>query len=68
MKWHEKLKFARKASRLTVRDIERLTGISSAYVSQIENGKINDPSFFKMVKILQIYNLDINDIFRGNQP
>lgn len=62
MKWYDKLKFARKIKGLSCRDVEESTGISSAYVNQIENGKIKDPSYFKMIKLLRVYNLEYGDI------
>ena len=61
MTWNEKLKFARKVSRLTLRAVEDATGISNAYLSQLENGQIEDPSFFKMMKLVQFYNLEPQD-------
>jgi transcriptional regulator with XRE-family HTH domain len=62
MKWFEKLKFARKVKGLTCKDVEKLSGISNAYINEIENGKIKDPSYFKIVKLLELYNLEHTDI------
>jgi transcriptional regulator with XRE-family HTH domain len=67
MTWNEKLKFARKVSRLTLRAVENATGISNAYLSQLENGQIKDPSFFKMMKLLQFYNLEPQDFIESEK-
>ena len=40
----ENLKQIRKQRGLTLRDVEKLTGISNAYLSQLETGKIKKPS------------------------
>ena len=40
----EFLKSARKAKRLTLREVEQKTGISNAYLSQLESGKVKQPS------------------------
>jgi transcriptional regulator with XRE-family HTH domain len=40
MKTAELLALCRELKGLTVRDVEKKTGISNAYISQIETGKI----------------------------
>jgi transcriptional regulator with XRE-family HTH domain len=40
----ELLKDLRLVNGLTLRDVEELTGISNAYLSQVENGQIKQPS------------------------
>ena len=62
MEWFEKLKFARKVKGFSLRIVEQKTGISNAYLCEIENGKIADPSYFKIVKLLNIYNLSHEDV------
>ncbi|MBW2576205.1 MAG: helix-turn-helix transcriptional regulator [Deltaproteobacteria bacterium] len=62
MKWYEKLKFARKVMQLTLREVADLTGMSNPYICEIEHGQISDPSFFKIVKLLKLYNLKFEDI------
>lgn len=62
MKWYEKLKFARKILRYSLRDVKGRTGISDAYLCEIENGRVNDPSYFKIQKLLTLYNLDHRDL------
>lgn len=62
MKWFEKLKFARKVKGMTLDEVESATIISRSYISEIESGKIKDPSYFKMCELLRIYNLGIEDL------
>lgn len=62
MQWFEKLAFARKIKGVTLREVESETGISNAYLSQLETGKIKDPGFFIMQKLLNFYNLDQGDV------
>lgn len=48
------LKELRDQSGLTLREVEATTGISNAYLSQLENGKIKNPGaqiFFTLAKL-----------------
>lgn len=47
----------RKKKGFTLRKVTKLTGVSDGYLSQLENGKIKNPSY-KIVKLL--YELYIN--------
>ena len=70
MKWYKKLQFARKVAGLSLKEVKKKIGISDAYLSQIENGKIEDPSYFKIRQLLMLYNLnycDIEDIKSNKQ-
>lgn len=49
--WFDMLKQARMSKGLSLRQLEDRTGISNGYISQIENKQIEDPSFFKMIKL-----------------
>lgn len=40
---------------LTLREVESMTGISNAYLSQLENGKIKKPSFDVVQKLNNVY-------------
>jgi len=48
-------KSMRKAKGLTLRKVEEITGISNAYLSQLETGKIKQPSYTTVVTLLMLY-------------
>ena len=48
---------ARKRSGLTLRSVEAKTGISNAYLSQLENDKIKEPSPLVLHKLSQLYRI-----------
>lgn len=50
----EKFRTIREAKGLTLREVEEATGISNAYLSQLETGKIKRPSY-KVIKQLSEY-------------
>jgi transcriptional regulator with XRE-family HTH domain len=50
------LKELREANKLTLREMEKLTGISNAYLSQVENGQIKKPSPNYLFKISEVLN------------
>jgi transcriptional regulator with XRE-family HTH domain len=62
MKWFEKLAFARKVLKLSLRDVAKQTGVSNPYICQLETGKIKEPSFFKMIKLMDFYNMNTEDL------
>ena len=48
----------RKARRYTLREVEEFTGISNAYLSQLETGKVKTPSAKVLYKLARLYNAD----------
>ena len=51
-----RLRSDRKSAGLTLRDLERLSGISNAYICQIETGRVRDITTkvcFKLAKALK---------------
>lgn len=50
-----KLKQLRQLQRLTLREVEEVAGISNAYLSQLENGKIKKPSAHVLYKLAAVY-------------
>jgi transcriptional regulator with XRE-family HTH domain len=46
---------ARKARGLSLREVEAATGISNAYISQLETGKIREPSPANLHKLGELY-------------
>jgi len=51
----ENYKEARKRAKLTLRQVEEITGVSNAYLSQLENGKIKKPSYDVVQKLNDVY-------------
>ncbi len=54
------LKEARELFPFTLRQVEEATGISNAYLSQLENDKIKKPSANVLYKLASIYNVPLN--------
>lgn len=46
---------ARRAKKLSLRDVEAKTGVSNAYLSQLETGKIREPSPANLHKLSELY-------------
>lgn len=53
------LKDTRELVGLTLRQVEEATGISNAYLSQLENDKIKKPSADFLYKLASIYKIDL---------
>jgi transcriptional regulator with XRE-family HTH domain len=51
----EGLKVARELRKLSLRDVEDATGISNAYLSQLENNKVKKPSPHFLHKLASLY-------------
>lgn len=51
----ENYKEARKRAKLTLRQVEEITGVSNSYLSQLENGKIKKPSYDVVQKLNDVY-------------
>lgn len=56
------LKAVRHSHDLTLLDIEAATGISNAYLSMLENGKIKKPSPQKLQDLAEAYQLAFEDL------
>lgn len=56
------LKEARALISLTLRQVEEATGISNAYLSQLENDKIKKPSANVLYKLASIYKIELNTL------
>ena len=48
-------KALREAKRLTLREVEKQTEVSNAYLSQLESGKIKQPSPTTLYKLAELY-------------
>lgn len=56
------LKNARKNISLTLRQVEDFTGISNAYLSQLENDKIKNPSVNILSKLSSLYKVSLKTL------
>jgi HTH-type transcriptional regulator, competence development regulator len=52
------LRRAREYHRLSLRDVERRTGRSNAYLSQVERGLIRQPDPVVLLELAELYGLD----------
>lgn len=59
------LRKIRKARGATLRGVEEATGISNAYLSQLENGKISKPSPNFLYKLARFYEVPYDDLMRA---
>jgi transcriptional regulator with XRE-family HTH domain len=59
MKTGEMLALCREMKKLTIRDVEKLTGISNATVSQLENGR-HGLTFVNAIKLCDLYGISLN--------
>jgi len=60
------LREARELISLTLRQVEEATGISNAYLSQLENDKIKNPSANILYKLASVYRVDLNSLLRAS--
>jgi transcriptional regulator with XRE-family HTH domain len=51
------IKALRASKDLTLREVEKLTNVSNAYLSQLESGKIKQPSPITLHKLAEIYGI-----------
>lgn len=56
------IKTLRERSGKTLRDIESLTGLSNAYLSLLERGKIADPSAKTLFVLAKLYGVTVEHI------
>lgn len=60
----ETLRSARARTGLSLRDVERRTGIRSAHLSQLETGTIVKPEMALLWELCLLYDLDFGDLVR----
>jgi HTH-type transcriptional regulator, competence development regulator len=58
------LRTARERKGLTLRAVEQATEVSNAYLSQLESGKIKQPSPIVLHKLSQLYGVSYADAMR----
>ena len=59
------LKEARDRQKLSLRDVEKRTGIRNAHLSQIENGTITKPEMAMLWELAALYGLDYAELLRA---
>jgi len=60
------LKKSREQMKLTLKEVEKATKISNAYLSQLENDKIKQPSASILYKLAAVYNLELNNLLEAS--
>jgi transcriptional regulator with XRE-family HTH domain len=60
MRLGELIAVARECKGFTLRELERRTGISNALLSQIETGRVKEPSWKNVVKIARALSLKLD--------
>jgi transcriptional regulator with XRE-family HTH domain len=53
---------ARKERRLSLKKVERLAGVSNAYLSQLERGRRNPPHPDILKKLARVYEVPLNEL------
>ncbi len=64
LKLGEKLKQFRKLNSLSLRDVEDKTGISNAYLSQLERGSAKNPSPGKLELLADVYTVPYPELLK----
>lgn len=59
MRLGELIGIARECKGWTLRDLERESGVSNALISQIETGKVKDPSFTNAVRLIEALGISL---------
>ena len=59
----EKLKKIRKAKKITLKQLEKITGISNSYISDLENGRRVNPSIEKLEKLAKALDVNVVDFY-----
>lgn len=58
------LQSIRENKKLSLRDVEKAAGISNAYLSQIESGKIKQPSPSILHKLADFYEISYSEVMK----
>jgi len=56
------IKALRESKGMTLREVEKQTDISNAYLSQLESGKIKQPSPSNLYKLASLFNVSYEDL------
>ncbi|MGD9985473.1 helix-turn-helix domain-containing protein [Pseudonocardia sp.] len=63
---HDKLRALRKQRGLSIAQVSEMTGISSAFLSQVENGK-NDITVTRLMRLVEAFGVSVADLLPGDQ-
>jgi len=61
----DELRTVREVRKLSLRDVEGATGISNAYLSQLENDKIRKPSPHFLSKLANLYDISYETVMQS---
>ena len=64
-KFQELMAAARKAKGVSLREVERATGVSNAYISQMEGGAVAEPSPRKLHVLAKYYGLSYGTLMNA---
>lgn len=64
-KLSKELKNIRKLRKLSLREVEEKTGISNAYLSQLERGEAENPTPQKLQKLAECYDVSYVDLMKA---
>jgi transcriptional regulator with XRE-family HTH domain len=64
-KFQELLAAARRAKGVSLREVERATGVSNAYLSQMESGAVAEPSPRKLQVLAKYYGLSYGTLMNA---
>lgn len=59
------LRRLRQLHAFTLKDVERATGISNAYLSQVETGRIEKPSPDKLYTLAELYQVNYDQLMQA---
>lgn len=68
MRLGELFAIARECKRMTLRDLEKASGVSNALISQIETHRVKDPGFSTVVRIADALDLSIERVAATVRP
>lgn len=58
------LRTAREARKLSIREVEKKSGISNSYLSQLENDRVKEPSPNILYKLSKVYGIPYIDLMK----
>ena len=59
------LRKLREIKGFSLREVERRSGVSNAYLSQIEGGKVKNPSPHHLFKLAKVYEIEYSELMKA---